>query len=211
MSMSTILLSDSRGRYLNNVFENMLYNDEVMYSWFFPGIGLTGLKTKAKQLVCTQPVEHLYIMAGVNDISVRNNYSRYNYVPFSSPYDLSAHVMDLVMDLVKYCHEDCQIRDVIVLPITGLDVNRYNRVPGINHCQAILNQGVVLLNSDIITMNAAYNLHTPMTQRYVHKHIGHGKIKHMYGRLWDGLHPRGDTVERWAENILVAMRYNRHI
>ena len=209
--MSTVLLSDSRGRYLNNIFERLLYDDEVMYSWYYPGIGLARLKTKVRQLSRVQPIEHLYIMAGINDTNVRNSCSNYNYIPFTDPQDLNAYMMDLIVDLVKYCHEQCHVRDVIILPITGMDLNRYNKVPGINHRQTVLNQGLVLLNSDIITMNAAYCLHTLMTQRYVHKHIGQGRIKHMYGRLWDGLHPRGDTVERWAGNILTAMRYNSHI
>ena len=115
--------SDSRGRYLNNIFENCLYDDEVLYSWYFPGIGLPGLKTKVRQLVHVQPVEFLYIMARINDTNVRSSYSRYNYVPFTNPEDLSTHMMDLIVDLVKYCHEDCRIRNVIMLPLTGMDLN----------------------------------------------------------------------------------------
>ena len=131
---------------------------------------------------------------------------------FESMHPHNVGLMETAFQVCMMTIEDLYIpRNVIVLPITGMDLNRYNRVPGTNHRQAVLNQGIVLLNSDIITLNAAYNLHTPMTQRYVHKHTGHGRIKHLYARLWDGLHPRGDTVERWADNILTAMRYNAHI
>ena len=207
--MAPVCISDSRGRYLGDSLSNVLYEGEHLYSFFHPGAKLTNLKDKVEDLIQEMPVTSLYIMAGVNDITTRGRNGKC-HVTFETAEQLSAHVMDEVLELMRFCYTECHVAHVIMLPLTGLDVNRYNRVAGKYWKQGVVNDGIMLLNRDIITTNAGNGYHTPMVQRYVHKHA-YRRVKHMYGRLWDGLHPRGDTLERWAGNIVTAMRYNKHL
>ena len=69
-----------------------------------------------------QTIRHLYGIARVNHTSTKSCNSGSNYVPFTDQYDLSDHTMDLDVELSQYCHTECN-RQVIVLPVTGLDGN----------------------------------------------------------------------------------------
>ena len=210
--MATLCLCDSRGRYLEDALLELLHPGEHVEVIFYPGIGLGGLKEKVRLYTSSHVVTSIYILAGINDITRRDRQTRECYMPFQDPQELCDHVTDRVVDLIEFCVRNCGIYDVVMIPLTGLNLNQYNRLPGYSHNQWIINEGVLKVNEAIITINASCGLHTPMVSRYVHKSTGAGRrIRHLYNRLWDGLHPRGDTIVRWAENIIHAIRRNGHV
>ena len=178
---------------------------------YFPGVKLNGLKEKIEAYCDHTTPTAIYIMAGINNVTRRDYLTKKVFLPYQSSTALRDDMMDRYVDLVKFCTMDMGINDVIILPLTGMCMSAYNKEHGWNVRQRVLDRGMLMLNEHIITMNAANNLHTPLTHHYIHRCVGGGRpVRHMYSRLWDGLHPRGDTLNRWAHNLVSAARYNGH-
>ena len=95
-----------------------------------------------------------------------------------------------------------------MIPIPGINLAQYNGDEQPDPRQKVIDKGLEKANSNIITMNAANDLHTPLIHTTIHKSMGHGVHKYFYGRLYDGLHPSWTTLARWSNGILRAMHLN---
>ena len=206
-----LCVCDSRGRYLEDALLDIQGDHGRVDVIFYSGATLGSLKTKIRAYTRCHVVQAAYIMAGVNNITWRDPVTRKCYLKYHTPPELSDSIMDEIEELLRYCVSTCGLRDVIMVPITGLHLNQYNNFPSWHPEQWVINWGLMDLNTNIVTMNAACGFSTPLTHHYVHKSTGRNRrMRHHYTRLWDGLHPRGDTLYRWAESLLEAMRRNGH-
>ena len=122
--------------------------------------------------------------------------------------DLCAELTEKFEHLMEFAIRICKIPRVVIVPVVGIDLACYNGDLAPNPWQQVLDGGIEKLNQNIITLNAAHNNSTPLVHMYIYKSEGHGKVKTFYCRLWDGLHPRGDTLEKWARGIVRAMSLN---
>ena len=129
----------------------------------------------------------------------------------NSPEDLCEDLTFGIELLIRHAYVNCGVRKVIFIPITGIDLARYNGDEGVDPQQWIIDQGLAMVNNNIIAINAAHDFHTPMLHQHIVKSMGHGKSKIIYARLYDGLHPRWGTLERWASGLLRAMSLNGDI
>ena len=78
-------------------------------------------------------------------------------------------------------------------------------MPARRRDQWVINQGIRLLNWDIITYNSAWDQHTPTIHQSVHTTMHHPyRHRDFYNRLWDGLHPTTSTLRKWARCIAAA-------
>ena len=161
-----------------------------------------------RKLLKNNEVSALYLLVGVNDTTWRDRVTRRTAPIYFSGDELCAEITEKFEYLMDFALNVCQIPKVIVIPVVGIDLATYNGDPIPNPWQQALDDGIKRLNSNIITLNAAHKNSTPLIHMSIYKSKGHGKTKTFYCRLWDGLHPRGDTLERWAGGILHAMQLN---
>ena len=206
MYSGPVILTDSRGRYLQDVLDRKLgYGPMVHY---VPGATISRMYREIRELQKHHQVSALYLLVGVND-TTRRDRSRNRTAPiYFAADDLCADLTDKFEHLLNYALHVRKIPRVIITPVVGLDLSRYNKEVEQNPWQLALDDGVKMLNHNIIALNAAHGNSTPLVHMSIYKSKGHGRIKTFYCRLWDGLHPRGDTLERWADGFLRAMELN---
>ena len=205
--MSTVIFCDSRGRFLENEIRKIDNDVSVCY---YPGCTTAGMHRKIRCYTRSHYVTRAYIMVGINDITQRNPYTR-NCIPtHRHPNALRNHIMELYINLKRYCLTECGIDEVIFCSMVGIGLTTYNKAPSSARDQWVINQGVRLLNGDIITYNSAWGHHTPTIHQSIHVTMYHPyRHRDFYNRLWDGLHPSTITTRRWARSIVAAERLNR--
>ena len=206
MYTGPVILTDSRGRYLQDVLDNKCGYGPLVH--FVPGATVNSMYREIRNLLKYNQVSALYLLVGVNDTTWKDRATRRTSPIYFSADELCADITEKIEYLMDYALNTCKIQKVVVLPVVGIELARYNGDSVPNPWQQALDDGVKKLNSNIITLNAAHNHSTPLIHMSIYKSMGHGKVKTFYCRLWDGLHPRGDTLERWAEGILRAMYLN---
>ena len=161
-----------------------------------------------RKLLRHNQVSALYILVGVNDTTWRDHVTRRSAPTYFTSDELCAELTEKFENLMNFALHICKIPRVVLIPVVGRDIAVYNGDPAPNPWQQVLDDGLKKLNHNIITLNAAHGNSTPLIHMYIYKSKGHGKTKTFYCRLWDGLHPRGDTLEKWAQGILWAMSLN---
>ena len=209
MDYTTTILSDSRGRFLQTELHHLsgLHVPVIHKS----GAGFARLGRELNYLTRWHNVSTLYILAGINETTWKDPISGRVFAIHNTPEDLCDDITDGIERLIWHAYANCGVQNVVFIPIVGIDLARYNGDDHVNPQQQIIDQGLRLVNDNIIAINAAHNLHTPMLHQHIVKSMGHGKWKIMYSRLYDGLHPRWDTLERWAGGLLRAMSLNGDI
>ena len=208
--MPTVVFADSRGVYLSDQIYNS-YGEDVVVC-YYRGVTLEKLRGKIWTYTRSHVVNAAYIHAGVNNITTRNPYTGECQSLFESPGELRDHLMDLYIDLLRYCYDVCGINNVIISTLTGISLWRYNRSWMPPSGQWVIDWGVRLLNEDILALNGANNYHTPCLHHAVHITQHHPyRCREMYNRLRDGLHPSHKTLTRWANSMVGCMRLNNHL
>ena len=210
MRMGTKLFSDSRGNGMTMQIYNITYVDiEVCH---YHGVSIERLSPCIKGYNKQTQVSAAYIMAGINNLTTRDEETSKYKVVYDSPEEIRDDLMDKYISLIKMCKEECEIRDVIVCTLPGMDLGRYNKTGHRDEKQWIIDTGVGLLNTDIQTHNAANGYNTPMVHQYIHPTLGNARrARNTYSRLIDGLHPTRRTKEKWALAIVASLRLNRYI
>ena len=122
--------------------------------------------------------------------------------------ELCEDLTDKIQDLISVLYNKYYVEKIVMIPIPGIDLAAYNGDVQPDPRQKVIDRGLEKVNSNIITMNAASNLHTPLIHSTVCKSMGHGVHKYFYSRLYDGLHPSWMTLARWSNGILRAMHLN---
>ena len=209
MYSGPIILTDSRGRYLRYVMDELCTRGPKVH--FVPGATIDSMYDEIQFLQRHNQVSALYLLVGVNDLTWRDKKSKRSYAAYFTPEELCSDITEKVEYLMDFAIRELNIPRVVMLPILGIDVGRYNKDPIRNPWQGVIDRGLKAVNKNIITINAAFNNSTPLIHFYIYKSMEHSRIKTLYGRLWDGLHPRGDTLYRWGEGIVRAMQLNRDL
>ena len=77
---------------------------------------------------------------------------------------------------------------VVVLPVAGIDLNRYNHKTGTSEDQRILNFIITAANKLITDINNERGIATPGAVGLIHRCKGRGRWSHRYKYLTDGCH-----------------------
>ena len=206
MYRGPVILTDSRGRYLQDILDKMTGYGPLVR--FIPGATINSMYREIRKVTRSNQVSALYLLVGVNDTTWRDSALKRTSPIYFTADDLCMELTERVECLMNFAHYTCKIPRVVMMPIVGLDLVCYNGDLAPNPWQHVLDEGLKKLNYNIITLNAAHINSTPLIHFNIYKCKGHGKVKTFYCRLWDGLHPRGDTLEQWAEGIMRAMSLN---
>lgn len=193
--MLTIVITDSRGRYLDTII-----NDEHILVSVHSGARLRHVAQKALEIIPRFRPHVILLMAGINDITRRNRWTRRVHLINNSPSILIDHL------IYELNHAKCLIQGpfptvkVVLGGIIGMSLNAYNHLPGISPWQWVIDDTITAINSYIRQVNHDSNVPHPRLISKVHT-WNHGVRRNIYNRLTDGLHPSELILEAWARQI----------
>ena len=206
MDPRPVIITDSRGRYMDWFLQQEVdYPPTVLV---YSGTNLRRIRRQVSPWLKTHKVSAIYILVGINDTTWRDKARNRVYARHYTPTELRDDLTDKVEDLVAFFHDSHAVDKVVMMPIPGINLAAYNGDERRDPRQSVIDKGLEALNSNIITRNAAYDLHTPLIHTTVRKSMGHGVHRYFYNRLYDGLHPSWMTLARWSNGILKAMHLN---
>ena len=225
--MSGPIFCDSRGEGLAQAIFEMTGNSECIFT--FHGATIQTLTDEICEFLKYSDPTHIYFNAGVNNLTqlVRTGRRKICVSRFTDEETLIETVMsDLKTAVRKIVNSDRSGNvKVIIVPIVGLSIADYNnrrengprqpdektpeRTYRPDPDQHIINNAIVDLNKQIVELNVEGGLETPLVHRYIHKDPGHEKAtRHAYSKLFDGLHPRPDTLVQWGKALTTAIQAN---
>ena len=206
MKAPAVIITDSRGYYLDWFLAQEVDFPPIVLP--YSGTNLRRIIRQVGPWLKDHEVSALYLFVGVNDTTWRDKSTRRVYARHYTDIELCDDVTDGIQDLITILRNDFDVRKVIMCPIPGISLARYNGDVYPDPRQGIIDMGLEKVNSNIITLNAANDYHTPLIHTTIRKSMGHGVHKYLYGRLYDGLHPSWITLARWSNSLLRAMHLN---
>lgn len=194
-TMLTIVITDSRGRYLDT-----LINDEHILVSVHSGAKLRHVAAQALQIIPRFHPDNILLMAGINDITCRNRHTRRVHLISNSPADLINHLileLNRAKSLILNSYPNVR---VVLGGIIGINLNAYNRYPGISRMQWVVDNTITAINSYIRQVNHDSGVPHPRLVSKVHA-WRQGFRHNIYNRLRDGLHPSDLVLEAWSRQI----------
>jgi len=170
---------------------------------------------------------HVYIMAGLPDITVKTKSTHQGeiYTEVTYTEDIQDTV-NRVTNEIKIGEE--KIKEAGATPIfctiTSCSIESYNQhlltsgstkhllhQNSYKEMQSNLESAIKEVNAFIISTNNANNISTPYCHSVIHRRRGAKKnyFKWVYENLWDGVHGTDNTKEGWANCISCAIKANR--
>ena len=93
----------------------------------------------------------------------------------------------------------------IILPIYGIELNRYNGLAGVSDDQERMNFSITSVNRMITASNNHRNLSTPAVTSIVHHSKGHHKWSHRYKYLKDGCHLDETAKDYFVDQLVKTL------
>lgn len=193
--MLTIILADSRGRSLDTVMEN----ENILVS-AHSGANLLRLAHIAIQIISRYSPDVILIMGGINNITRLNRQTRRVSLISNSRASLINHLISKLNEAKSVILSSHPSMKIAFGGIIGINLNAYNRQAGVHHNQWIVNDAITAVNSYIRQMNNDSGIPHPRLTSKVHT-WRNGQRKHVYTRLYDGLHPGDLVLMAWARQI----------
>ena len=198
--MHPLIVSDSRGRFLSQYISG--YTDIVCEIAWYPGAGIDRLTNRAITKLNGGDYNIVVIMGGVCDITSRNSTTRVTTITTPNIECTVERVSSLMHEGVSALQNRYPDIKVMFVPVVGIDLNYYSRLPGTSPQQTLLNEIIIKTNQKITEINLLNNIPTPWTHTLVHHNKGRGKVAHRYQHLTDGCH-YGSQANDWVANALV--------
>lgn len=200
LSRRTLVIFDSRGR-------RVLIDDPSIICCVCPGASLTTIGNKIEEMIARYNPTTCLIMVGVNDLTNLNPTTRQVSVSMQDPFSLANSVISKILSLRSRLLNFWPGIKVIFAGITGIDINRYNRSPGLSSTQWIINDCTLQINSFIRLMNRNDGWYHPRLTSKVHI-WRKGRRVNRYHLLSDGLHPGPVVITSWIVAIARCHRIN---
>lgn len=178
-----------------------LDHDDIKVS-FHSGAGLIGVARKAMEIIEMHRPDTLLIMAGINDITVRNRYTGRVRLISTSANVIVSHMIQLINQAKSMILNTYPDIKVIFGGILGIDIGTYNRRHNISPIQTVVDDAITSLNAYIRQVNEDSGFPHPRLTSKVHT-WRRGIKKNLYTRLTDGLHPGELVLQSWACHIRI--------
>lgn len=194
----TLVVTDSRGVKLGPLYSET-YNEDVRI-FSYPGASLTKLVLHAFTLVQQIKPRLMIIMGGINDLTILNHETRRVSLRFTTPTSYVDHIMSVIYSARVLMRNEFPNTLLSFAGITGMDLNKYNRLSGAADCQSSINATILEVNRQIAQSNFTANMPHAYFTTKVHKWMD-GTCLHRYSLLYDGLHPSETVLKHWIKNI----------
>lgn len=140
------------------------------------------------------------ILAGVNNMTVRNRHTRRVSLLYYDPFDLANHVIRVIIRVrSRLIDSHPQVRFAIG-GIIGINLNHYNGIEGYSIYQWVVDEAVWQINAYVRLLNQQARLYHPRLTTKVHTYF-RGRPKNQYRLLRDGLHLGEILISSWVINI----------
>lgn len=193
----TLVFTDSRGKCLDAYLDH----DHIKVK-YFKGAGILQLVDLADQFICCHKPTCVLFIAGICDMTYKDHIARDVKLRFTSHYHLLNHLSEKFSSarlLVSTRHPHLR---VAFGGLCGMDLNRYNGLPGHSEYQSVVDSVIVSINLQIEEDNIANHVIHPTVTRKIHKRSRKQGIRNQYRILYDGLHLSSIINKEWASNII---------
>lgn len=172
--MLTIVVCDSRGRYL----DSMVDREDSLDSYHSGGT-LHRVALEAIDIMARFNPDTLLIMAGINDMTIMDRTTR-KVRPISLSVEvLINHVTSRVNQAKSLILTSYPNVNIVVRGILGINLNCYNGRVGVSPVQNIVDNAIIAINANIRQMNVDSGLPYPRLTSKVHT-WRKGMAKHLY-------------------------------
>lgn len=189
----TVVVFDSRGRHV-------LIEDPAIISCTCPGATLSSIGPRIEEMIVRYSPTSCLILVGINDLTRRDVCTRKVSVLISDPFELANHIIDKILQLRRRLIGFWPGLKLAFAGITGLDLNKYNRLPGCSDQQWIVNDCLLQVNSYIRILNRSDGVYHPRLTSKVNI-WRKGRRINRYHLLYDGLHPGPIIIHSWIRAI----------
>lgn len=111
---------------------------------------------------------------------------------------------------------------VVFITVTTISIQKWNNIRRLQGktnqlkyyhlyeaMQTALNEIIQKVNRFIVDLNEKSHLHTPLVHKFVHKKNSYNtKLRYLYHKLVDGVHPNDTLANKWKDQISAAMKMN---
>ena len=204
-----LVIMDSRGRGMLNVLGRDVKETGLpihVNLLFFPGADIHQLVQHALEELKRFHYDMILFIGGVNDLSSKGPRGR--AIPkYNSQEELVEEMFGKFETAQKSLAGWC--RRVVVSLLVGLDFSRYNSRNRVDHrdyshYQSIVDDGLVILNKAIASLNTDSGTLNPWVLDTVHYRTKQGYL-HKYFKLSDGLHLSNTLRERWVYKMVTSV------
>ena len=207
-----LLLADSRTVSLQQLLENQLTlpNTEnvIIEVIAIKGAKIETLTHYATTNLTTSQYDLIYLLAGVNNLSVKHNSGKLSPVFLDTP-----NLVEVMFE--KFVHAKQILQEygtkVVICQMVGLKFERYHNSYPFPNSQLAIDEGIPILNHSINILNHESMVKSPYLMSTVHALKKHRRVA-MYGFLNDGIHLNTNLLNTWAKLIVKSLEPNlRHL
>lgn len=200
LSRRTLVIFDSRGRHV-------LMEDPAIVTCVYPGATLQTIGPKMEAMIARYTPTSCLVMVGVNDLTIRNSFDRTVQVAANDSFVLANLVIDRVLALRTRIRLYWPGIKLVFAGITGVDLNKVNRLPNKSGQQWIVDDCILQVNSYLRILNRSDGHYHPRMTSKVHIWKKGRRISR-YHLLGDGLHPGPVVVQGWLTALARFHRIN---
>lgn len=208
MPFKVIIITDSRGGFLQHFLNHFNENQNVSYTTLvLKGRRVEELWLQARTKLNSKEYDHVYVLGGICNLTSAYFYNRIrSFWPLRNMEDLA---YDLIHSLNIIANEALFLghwAKLTFLPETGADLMVYNNVEYPAHwmlqCQVGLNINIFHLYEATKNINSRLGCTTPWTFDCIYGRNRHGNFYLKFSKLCDGLHPTPGTAADMARKII---------
>lgn len=221
-----LIMTTSRGKGMGEIFGKQKHlfniNKKVIT---ISGATIDHLTNKALDIIANHPSPssiHVYFIAGIPDITTMIRDVGYEEVIFiEDPITAHSHFITKATRTINRIIQAQAIPCLATIAPMSIDTWNHTRLHQhktnylihfnqYEDMQALLNQTLIHINTDIIKLNTVNNMLTPkLATQILHKQNTHRSYRTRFGRLTDGVHPNTETQLHWAGDIINCIANNR--
>lgn len=209
-----IIVSDSRGRLLDNELNNTLDTSTQFFHISQNGLRLENTFNLIRPHILSLKPKLIYYLNGICDITyIRTRNPWTVAIRNISPEVTCENYMLTVDQLHANTFALSEYLDHFLMVIfssqTGIDIGKYNGYPSdlLSPEQKPLNKAIELINHRISHLNRSMAIVTPFISSAVHYRC-RGKYRFSSEKLWDGCHPTPELCKTWAYKLKSNIRDN---
>lgn len=212
----TYLYSDSRGARICHLLRDQSDQNAIFRVRYRKGANLMQIWELIESDLLTKKIDLVIVMAGVCDLTDRY-INTYGHRVFWPPFDLDSRFLQIENTMKSMANNFKllgQGNKLCFLQEPGLDLVRWNRIQHPVPWQVLIRQASLEHNLDILqrftlNLNSWLGVPTPWTLEVTHC-LRNNKWIPVYDRLFDGIHPSQQQVNKYSRAIVRYARSALH-
>ena len=210
MRTQILIITDSRGTDLQKNIRKMDTNNRLqdidIMIIVLRGANLDdGFERLAEKIDVNSNFNTIYVMLGVNNLSVKNSVGKIN--PMYSDIPTLIEMMTTKFEIFKYQIKQMSNR-VVLCQLVGMNLSMYNKgYPTFELEQCVINEAMPILAHTLNLINRENQLISPWLTKIIHYRVNH-KLYNAYGKLTDGVHYSESMKSTVAKRLLEAILKN---